>query len=187
MQAGALRFAIATDLGHATRELHAFLAGCDTVFLEANHCPGLLSIGPYPPRLKARVGGPLGHLTNEQTADVAAALDDTRVAHLVLVHLSRTNNTPERAQGVVASRVRRLRVETLPNGVPRRFDIRHAPGHAPPGHAPGQASSLAGAEQLFPLAAVHLGVSIRASSSLASERAIDYGQVCPSASCTADC
>jgi phosphoribosyl 1,2-cyclic phosphodiesterase len=48
--AGGLRVAIATDLGHSTRELHAFLAGCDMVFLEANHCPGLLEIGPYPPR-----------------------------------------------------------------------------------------------------------------------------------------
>ena len=132
---GAHRFAIVTDLGHATRELHAFLAACDLVFLEANHCPGLLAIGPYPPRLRARVTGPLGHLTNEQAGDVAAALEDTRVAHLVLVHLSRTNNTPERAQGVVASRVRRLTVETLPNGEPRRFDVRRG-------------TSMAGAEQL---------------------------------------
>jgi phosphoribosyl 1,2-cyclic phosphodiesterase len=129
------RMALVTDLGHATRELHAFLAACDLVFLEANHCPGLLANGPYPPRLQARVAGPLGHLANEQAAELARSLDDTRVGRVVLVHLSRTNNTPERAQSTVASRVRRLPVETLPNGEPRRVDV-------------GKGSSLAGAEQL---------------------------------------
>jgi phosphoribosyl 1,2-cyclic phosphodiesterase len=129
------RMALVTDVGHATRELHGFLAPCDVVFLEANHCPGLLASGPYPPRLQARVAGPLGHLANEQAADVARSLEDTRVSQLVLIHLSRTNNTPERAQCAVASRVRRLAVETLPNGEPRRFDVKRG-------------TTLAGAEQL---------------------------------------
>ena len=129
------RIALATDLGHATRELQSFLGACDLVFLEANHCPGLLASGPYPPRLQARVAGPLGHLANEEAAELARSLDDTRVSQLVLVHLSRTNNTPDRAQAAVASRVRRLKVDTLPNGEPRRFDVR------------GQ-SSMYGAEQL---------------------------------------
>ena len=95
--AGGRRFAIATDLGHATRELRAFLAGCDLVFLESNYCPRLLETGPYPLRLKRRVGGPLGHLANEQAAELAACLEGTRVRALVLVHLSRTNNSARRA------------------------------------------------------------------------------------------
>ncbi|MBV9945786.1 MAG: MBL fold metallo-hydrolase, partial [Myxococcales bacterium] len=57
--AGRHRFAIATDVGHVRRDLRDFLASCDLVFLEANYCPELLEIGPYPPRLKRRVGGPL--------------------------------------------------------------------------------------------------------------------------------
>jgi len=124
--AGARRFGIATDLGHATRDLRAFLAGCDHVFLESNHCPRLLETGPYPLRLKRRVAGPLGHLANEQAAELAASLQDTRVGRVVLAHLSRTNNTPERALEVVASRARRLTIEALPHGEPRRFDV--APG-----------------------------------------------------------
>jgi len=127
------RFAIATDLGHATRDLRAFLATCDLVLLEANHCPHMLEAGPYPPRLKRRVGGPLGHLANDQAGDLAASLEDTRVARLVLVHLSRTNNTPERALDAVASRLRRLPVEALPHGEPRRLDVeagsRFRPAH----------------------------------------------------------
>ena len=127
--AGSRRFAIATDLGHSTREIRAFLAGCDLVFLESNYCPRMLEIGPYPLRLKRRVGGPLGHLANEQTAELAATLQDTRVSRLVLVHLSRANNTPDRACATVSSRAPRLPVEALPHGEPRRFEV--APGTWP--------------------------------------------------------
>ena len=121
--AGGRRFAIATDVGHATRELRAFLATCDLVFLESNYCPHMLETGPYPLRLKRRVAGPLGHLANDQAGELARTLEDTRVARLVLVHLSRTNNSPDRALDTVASRVRRLPVEALPHGEPRRYDV----------------------------------------------------------------
>jgi phosphoribosyl 1,2-cyclic phosphodiesterase len=122
VSAGGWRFALATDLGAAPKGLRAFLSDCDLVFLESNYCPALLESGPYPPRLKTRVGGGLGHLANEQAAEVAASLDHTRVGRLVLVHLSRVNNTPERARDVVASRVRRLPVDVLAQGEARRFD-----------------------------------------------------------------
>jgi len=125
VSAGGHRVAIATDLGQATRELRTLLAGSDLVLLEANYCPRLLETGPYPLRLKRRVAGPQGHLGNEQTADLAASLEDTRVSRLALVHISRTNNTPERAHAVVADRLRRLAVEALPHGEPRRFDVSH--------------------------------------------------------------
>jgi phosphoribosyl 1,2-cyclic phosphodiesterase len=128
ISAGGYRFAIATDLGCAPRDLRAFLAGCDIVLLEANYCPTLLESGPYPPHLKRRVGGPLGHLANAQAAQLAASLDDTRVSRLVLVHLSQANNTPDRALDTVASKVRRLSVEVLPNGASRIFDVRRKPG-----------------------------------------------------------
>jgi phosphoribosyl 1,2-cyclic phosphodiesterase len=126
VSAGGLRFAIATDLGHVTRDLRDLLGGCDLVMIEANHCPELLETGPYPPKLKRRVAGPLGHLANHQTADLAAALEDTRVSRLVLSHISRTNNTPERALDAVASRVRRLPVEVMPHGEPRRLEVQGA-------------------------------------------------------------
>jgi phosphoribosyl 1,2-cyclic phosphodiesterase len=123
VSAGGLRFGIATDVGHATRELRALFEGCDLVMLEANYCPAMLEAGPYPPRLKRRVAGPLGHLANEQAADLAAALEDTRVSRLVLAHLSRTNNSPERALAAVERRLRRLPVEALLHGEPRALDV----------------------------------------------------------------
>jgi phosphoribosyl 1,2-cyclic phosphodiesterase len=123
VSAGGRRFGLATDVGHATRELRAFLGGCDLVFLESNYCPGLLETGPYPPRLKQRVAGPLGHLGNQQAAELARSLEDTRVGRVVLVHLSQTNNSPERALDAVVSRTRRLPVEALPHAEARRFDV----------------------------------------------------------------
>lgn len=117
------RFAIATDLGHVPRDVRRMLATCDLVMLESNYCPELLETGPYPLRLKQRVGGALGHLANDQTAEVARALEDTRVGKLVLVHLSRANNLPERALEVVSSAVRRLPVEALPHAEPRVLDV----------------------------------------------------------------
>ena len=138
VSAGGRRFGIATDLGHVTRELRAFLAGCDVVFLESNYCAEMLESGPYPLHLKRRVAGPVGHLANEQTAELARSLEDTRVARLVLVHLSRTNNTPARALEVVSSRAHRLRVEALAHGQPHRFDVVAGEG----------GRAFAGAEQL---------------------------------------
>lgn len=122
--AGHRRMAMATDVGHVTRELRTFMSACDLALLESNYCPRMLEEGPYPPRLRARVAGPLGHLANEQAAQLARALEDTRVARLVLIHLSRANNRPERALEVVTSAVRRLAVEALPHGDPRALEVR---------------------------------------------------------------
>jgi phosphoribosyl 1,2-cyclic phosphodiesterase len=123
VSAAGRRVAIATDVGHPTRELRGFLAVCDLVMLESNFCPRMLEVGPYPPRLRARVAGPLGHLANEQAADLARGLEDTRVSRLVLIHLSRTNNTPDRALDVVSSAVRRLPVQALPHGTPQLVEV----------------------------------------------------------------
>ena len=123
VSAGGRRFAIVTDVGHATRDLRAFLAGCDLVLLESNYCPELLEDGPYPLHLKRRVAGPLGHLSNDQAADLARSLQDSRVSRTVLVHLSRTNNTVGRALEVVATKAPRLAVEALGHGESRRFDV----------------------------------------------------------------
>jgi phosphoribosyl 1,2-cyclic phosphodiesterase len=131
ISAGGYRVAIATDLGHAPPGFGAWLGACDLVLLEANYCPLLLETGPYPPHLKRRVAGPIGHLGNEQTARIAASLEGSRVRRLVLVHLSRTNNSPERALAAVAASVRRLSVEALPHGEARRFDVDMPPPGAP--------------------------------------------------------
>lgn len=115
---------IATDVGHVTHELVDLLGACDAAIVEANHCPELLAFGPYPPRLQARIAGHLGHLSNAQCAELAARLVGSRVGKLWLGHLSRANNTPERALETVAPAARRMEVAVLPHGASAALEVR---------------------------------------------------------------
>jgi phosphoribosyl 1,2-cyclic phosphodiesterase len=111
-------FGIATDIGEGTRELVRFFGQCDGALLEANHCTDLLWSGPYPQRLKTRVAGNRGHLSNAQAAHVASRLVGTRLRRLWLGHLSRANNTPQIALRSVRGAARGLDVAVVPHGVP---------------------------------------------------------------------
>lgn len=123
VSAAGARVAVATDVGHVTRDLRALLAGSDLVLLEANYCASMLEAGPYPPSLKRRVGGPLGHLGNHEAAALVASLEDTRVSRVGLIHLSRANNTPDRALETVRAKTRRIAVDVLDHGESRRIDV----------------------------------------------------------------
>jgi phosphoribosyl 1,2-cyclic phosphodiesterase len=99
---GAVRLGILTDLGHATPHVIACLRDCDALALECNHDAAMLAAGPYHTALKRRVGGELGHLSNGQAAALLAALDATKLRHVVALHLSETNNTPLLARSALA-------------------------------------------------------------------------------------
>lgn len=89
--------ALVTDLGHVPAGLANFVDGCELLLLESNHDTEMLRRGPYPHRLKKRIGGPLGHLSNAQAGDLLAALVSAPKS-VVLMHLSETNNTPQLAR-----------------------------------------------------------------------------------------
>jgi len=59
--------------------------------------------GEYPPALKARVAGRLGHLDNGASAAILAALDRSRLSHVIAAHLSQKNNTPALARAALAA------------------------------------------------------------------------------------
>jgi phosphoribosyl 1,2-cyclic phosphodiesterase len=121
---GVSALGIATDVGRVTPGLVSLLAGCDAAIVEANHCSEMLAFSEYPDVVKRRVGGGFGHLSNDQAAELAARLVGSRVGRLWLGHLSRSNNTPERALEVVASRARRIEVGVLPSASPVALDVR---------------------------------------------------------------
>lgn len=98
---GARRAGVLTDLGSLTRHVMEAYARCDALLLECNHDPQLLASGPYPPSLKQRVGGDLGHLSNQQAAALLGAIEQQRLQHLVLSHLSEQNNTPRHAMDAI--------------------------------------------------------------------------------------
>lgn len=94
---GTRRVGVLSDAGAVTPHMRSCLSGCDALMLEFNYDPEMLRVGPYPPSLKARVGGNLGHLSNQQSAELLAQMDVSRLQHLVLTHLSEKNNRPELA------------------------------------------------------------------------------------------
>lgn len=117
--AGAL--GICTDLGEVTPNVERGLAGCDFVMLESNHDVEMLKNGPYPARLKKRILGRYGHISNEESADLIAKLIPQGLQTLVLAHLSETNNTPAVALRAVA---------------PLRARHPHVQWHVAPQHSP---------------------------------------------------
>lgn len=85
---------VLTDLGSLTPHVVEAYGECDALVLECNHDPDMLAAGPYPPSLKRRVAGSQGHLSNAQAATLLEQINQDRLQHLVLSHLSEQNNTP---------------------------------------------------------------------------------------------
>jgi phosphoribosyl 1,2-cyclic phosphodiesterase len=120
---GRAKVGILTDCGHDAADVAVGYAGCDLLVLETNHDPSMLKWGSYPPTLKRRVGGRLGHLSNEQ----AASLLKQMCAHgpapklVIAAHLSQANNRPmlaKRALDRVLGRNGRVLIATQAFGSP---------------------------------------------------------------------
>src|SRR5262245_56811480 len=91
------RAGVCTDMGSFAADPSRALGGARLLVLEFNHDRGLLESGPYTRALKRRVGGPRGHLSNEEAAAVLRVAAGPALHTLVLAHLSRLNNRPELA------------------------------------------------------------------------------------------
>lgn len=88
---------IATDLGIVTAMVKEHLKGCDLLILEANHDEDMLINGPYPWSVKQRVKSRTGHLSNAASKQLLNEIQHDRLKHVILAHLSETNNTPQKA------------------------------------------------------------------------------------------
>jgi phosphoribosyl 1,2-cyclic phosphodiesterase len=95
------KIGIATDLGIATAMVKQHLRACSLLVLEANHDPTMLAEGPYPWPLKQRIKSRSGHLSNQNSSDLLSELKHDGLCHVILAHLSETNNTPEKALAAV--------------------------------------------------------------------------------------
>ncbi len=99
---GAHHLGVLTDLGHGSLHVIQALQGCHGLLLESNHDPDLLARSAYPPFLKQRIAGPQGHLSNQEAAQIAKALQHEHLNLLVAAHLSERNNAPALAQNCLA-------------------------------------------------------------------------------------
>jgi len=103
---GTHRLGLLTDIGGSTPFVEASLSGCHALVLECNHDLELLAGSDYPYSLKQRISGRFGHLHNEAAAALLAALDTSRLQHIIAAHLSQQNNTPAKARAALAGALR---------------------------------------------------------------------------------
>ena len=92
---------ILTDIGSLTGHVETQYASCDALLVEANHDLDMLAAGPYPEFLKERVAGQWGHLNNQQTARLVSVIEQQRVQHLVIGHISDKNNTLDKVKAAI--------------------------------------------------------------------------------------
>lgn len=95
VSSGVAKFGILTDLGSLTPFIISQYNGCHAMLVETNHDVAMLRSGPYPPKLKVRVEGNLGHLNNQQAFQFLTQVDCSQLQHVVATHISEQNNKVE--------------------------------------------------------------------------------------------
>lgn len=100
------KVSIASDLGCVTPRVIEAVRSSSLLLMEANYDEEMLVSGSYPDFLKRTIRGDHGHLSNDDAAAACASAVSESTAAVVLIHLSRENNTPEKAASAVRERVR---------------------------------------------------------------------------------
>jgi phosphoribosyl 1,2-cyclic phosphodiesterase len=92
------RVGVVSDLGTAPPGVVAALQNLDGLVVEFNHDLHMLLNGPYPWSLKRRIRSDLGHLSNEQSAELLGSVLHGGLRWVALSHLSEHNNTEAKAR-----------------------------------------------------------------------------------------
>jgi phosphoribosyl 1,2-cyclic phosphodiesterase len=95
--AGDRKITIVTDLGHICQISAGYIKQANILVIESNYDEKMLNEGKYPPFLKSRIRSENGHLGNHQTASFLAENISENLTDIYLAHLSKNNNTPEKA------------------------------------------------------------------------------------------
>ena len=91
------KITIVTDLGHICQTAASYIKSANLLVIESNYDEEMLINGSYPHFLKARIQSDNGHLGNRQTSSFLADILNDNLTHICLAHLSKNNNTPEKA------------------------------------------------------------------------------------------
>ena len=95
------QISIATDIGHMTKSIVNHLEGSEFVLLESNYDTEVLRCCSYPYKLKSRIAGDTGHLSNAMAGKTISYLANHGLNKVMLGHLSKENNFPELAYKTV--------------------------------------------------------------------------------------
>ena len=88
----------ATDVGQPLDSIGENFALADLATLEFNHDPTLLATSKRPRKLKRRIKGPSGHLSNFDAASLVGKFASPRLKKVFLAHISRECNSPHLAE-----------------------------------------------------------------------------------------
>lgn len=91
-----------TDLGFISPAIHPFAKEVDLIVLESDYEPELLQSSSRPQFLKQRIAGRNGHLSNHDAANFIRNCVTPRLKNIILVHLSRSCNSPTLAKEVMS-------------------------------------------------------------------------------------
>lgn len=100
------QISIATDIGHMTKSIVNHLEGSEFVLLESNYDTEVLRCCSYPYKLKSRIAGDTGHLSNMMAGKtISYLLKNGNLATAMLGHLSKESNFPELAYQTVIDEI----------------------------------------------------------------------------------
>lgn len=101
------KIGMVTDLGTYSETTVESLKDSEILYMEANHDVNMLMVGAYPYKLKQRILGERGHLSNDSASELIRKLLHPNLKHIVLGHLSKENNYPELAFETVRQEVKK--------------------------------------------------------------------------------
>ena len=92
------RFTVITDTGLITPEMYMLAKYSTNLLIEANYNKKILQENSYPDKLKLRISGDTGHLSNNQTIELLNDLSKEHgclIKNVYLCHISENSNSPE--------------------------------------------------------------------------------------------
>lgn len=95
VEGNGLRVGVLTDIGKVCKQVLHYFRQCHAVFLESNYDEQMLEEGSYPRHLQNRIRGGKGHLSNEEALQLFVGHRSPYLSHLLLSHLSQSNNRPD--------------------------------------------------------------------------------------------
>ncbi len=95
-----------TDTGYINEKYFPKLKNKDLYIMESNHDIEMLNNGPYPFKLRQRILGDKGHLSNYDSARYLSTFMGNKTKHIILAHLSEKNNTEKLAYETLVKRLK---------------------------------------------------------------------------------
>lgn len=94
-----------TDTGYINNKYFDILKNKEVYIMESNHDIEMLNNGPYPFRLRQRILGDKGHLSNYDSSKYISSFIGNKTKCVMLAHLSEENNTNELAYNTLLDRL----------------------------------------------------------------------------------